>query len=117
SSEAATDHHAFNYFPEQGLLAIPATVCEGGGPGINGKPAFSGLLVYGVTLDGGFKRLGAVDHGVRSANCDAWWSDARSAVKRSIFLDDLVYSVANDRVKVQRMGRLGVDVATIALAP
>jgi uncharacterized secreted protein with C-terminal beta-propeller domain len=117
SSEAATDHHAFNYLPDKGLLAIPATVCEGGGPGSNGRPAFSGLLVYGVTLDGGFKRLGAVDHGRRGAHCDTWWSDAGSAVKRSIFLDDLVYSVAADRVKVQRMGRFGQDVANIALAP
>ena len=117
SSEAATDHHAFNYFPEQGLLAIPATVCEGGGSGVNGKPAFSGLLVYGVTLESGFKRLGAIDHGVRGAHCDSWWSDASSVVKRSIFLDDLVFSVAGDRVKVQRMGSFGRDVANIALAP
>jgi uncharacterized secreted protein with C-terminal beta-propeller domain len=117
SSEAATDHHAFNYFGERGLLAIPATVCEGGGPGVDGRPAFSGLLVYEVTLDAGFKRLGAVDHGKRAASCDTWWSDARSAVKRSIFLDDLVYSVAADRVKVQRLGRFGEDVADIALKP
>jgi hypothetical protein len=117
SSEAATDHHAFNYFADRGLLAIPATVCEGGAPGVNGKPAFSGLLVYELSLETGFKRLGAVDHGARAANCDAWWSDARSAVKRSVFLDDLVYSVATDRVKVQRMGRFGEDVANIALRP
>src|SRR5262249_1851621 len=30
SSAAATDHLAFNYFGERNLLAIPATVCEGG---------------------------------------------------------------------------------------
>ncbi len=31
SSEAATDHLAFNYFASEGLLAVPMTICEGGG--------------------------------------------------------------------------------------
>ena len=36
---------------------------------------------------------------------------------RSLFLDDLVYSIAMDRVKVQRLGNLGNDVATLSLMP
>ncbi len=64
SSEAATDHLAFNYFEEKKLLAIPMTECEGGGDGTYGtKLAFSGLLVYDVSIERGFKRLGGVDHG------------------------------------------------------
>ncbi|MBL0196593.1 MAG: hypothetical protein IPQ09_20675 [Myxococcales bacterium] len=43
------------------------------------------------------------------------WSHATSEVKRSVFLDDLVYSMATDRVKVQRLGALGVDVADVSL--
>lgn len=116
SSEAATDHLAFNYFAEKGLLAIPMTLCEGGGDGRNGDVmSFSGLLVYRVGVEGGFERLGGIDHGKRGAHCGTWWSNAGSTVKRSIFLDDLVYSLAMDRVKVQRMGGLGVDVADISL--
>src|SRR5206468_7878628 len=47
SSEAATDHLAFNYLPSRGLLAIPMTICEGGSDGQSGDTlAFSGLLVY-----------------------------------------------------------------------
>ena len=49
--------------------------------------------------------------------CGTWWSRATSEVKRSVFLDDLVYSMATDRVKVQRLGALGVDVADVSLAP
>jgi hypothetical protein len=37
-------------------------------------------------------------------------------VKRSVFLDDLVYSIATDRAKVQRLDRLGTDVADLSLA-
>jgi uncharacterized secreted protein with C-terminal beta-propeller domain len=116
SSEAATNHLAFTYFGERGLLAIPMTVCEGGGDGTFGNQlAFSGLLVYGVSVDKGFSRLGGVDHGTKGADCNTWWSNANSQVKRSIFLDDLVYSVATDRLKVQRMSHFGDDVADIRL--
>ncbi len=118
SSEAATNHLAFNYFAEKGLLAIPMTICEGGGDGMNGNDlAFSGLLVYEVNPATGFRRLGGINHGTSGANCGTWWSHAQSAVKRSIFLDELVYSIATDRLKVQRMGHFGEDVADIALMP
>lgn len=115
SSEAATNHLAFNYLGDRGLLAFPMTICEGGGDGQYGELSFSGLLVYEVSVEGGFKRLGGVDHGTRGANCQTWWSQANSVVKRSIFLDDLVYSIASDRLKVQRMGKFGTDVANIGL--
>ncbi|WP_394829618.1 beta-propeller domain-containing protein [Pendulispora albinea] len=116
SSQAATDHLAFNYFADKGLLAVPMTICEGGGDGISGDTlAFSGLLIYDVDTEKGFTRLGGVDHGTKGVNCNTWWSQARSAVKRSIFLDDLVYSIAEDRAKVQRMESLGVDLADLRL--
>ena len=118
SSEAATDHLAFNYFADRNLLAIPMTVCEGGGDGRFGdRLTFSGLLVYDVTVEGGFRRLGGVDHGTQGVDCNTWWSDAKSQVKRSIFMDDLVFSIATDRMKVQRMSALGQDVSDIPLGP
>jgi hypothetical protein len=116
SSEAATDHLAFNYFAEHNLLALPATICEGGGDGTFGdRLAFSGLLVYEVTTERGFRRLGGVDHGKAGAACGTWWSAAASSVKRSLFMDDLVFSIASDRMKVQRLAKLGEDVADIAM--
>ena len=116
SSEAITNHLAFNYFGERGLLAIPMTVCEGGGDGTNGdKLSFSGLLVYGVSVRDGFKRLGGVNHGTVGANCGTWWSQANSTVKRSLFLDDWVWSIALDRTKVQSLSNLGHDLADLTL--
>jgi hypothetical protein len=118
SSEAATNHLAFNYFADKGLLAIPMTICEGGGDGVYGSElSFSGLLVYDVSVARGFTRLGGVDHGTKGVSCSTWWSNANSAVKRSVFLDDLVYSIATDKVKVQKMGHFGEDLASIALMP
>jgi len=118
SSEAATNHLAFNYFADRGLLAFPMTLCEGGGDGRNGTElAFSGLLVYDVSVEKGFTKLGGVDHGKHGESCSTWWSNATSSVKRSVFLDELVYSIATDRMKVQRLGHFGEDVASIALMP
>jgi uncharacterized secreted protein with C-terminal beta-propeller domain len=118
SSSAATgDHLAFNYLAEKGLLALPVTVCEGGGNGRTGRLEFSGLMVLRVGIETGFQRLGAVSHGLAGASCAAWWSHGKSAVERSIFLDDLVYSVAMDRIKVQRLDALGTDVADLKLTP
>jgi hypothetical protein len=116
SSQAATDHLAFNYVADRGLLAIPMTECAGGSDGVNGDTVtFSGLLVYDVDVERGFTKLGGVDHGNHTASCGTWWSQATSQVKRSVFLDDLVYSIAQDRVKVQRMGRFGKDLADIPM--
>jgi len=116
SSEAVTNHLAFNYLADRRLLAIPMTLCEGGGNGRNGSDlTFSGLLVYEVSVANGFQRLGGINHGRAGASCGAWWSSGRSTVKRSVFLDDLVYSIATDRAKVQRLGHLGTDVADIPL--
>jgi hypothetical protein len=116
-SDAATDHLAFNYLGERGLLAIPATVCEGGGNGNFGdKLTFSGLLVYHLDLQNGFQRLGGIDHGERGADCQQWWSRSTSVVKRSVFLDDFVYSIAGDRAKVQLLTNLGHDLADIDIS-
>ncbi len=118
SSEAATDHLAFNYFAEKGILAIPMTLCEGGGDGSNGTDlTFAGLVLYRVGLEKGFEKLGGVAHAKQGSSCSTWWSHANSTVKRSVFLDDLVYSMALDRVKVQRMSALGTDVADLSLVP
>ena len=46
SSEALTNHLAFNYFQPKGVLALPMTVCEGGGDNGNygTTMTFSGLI-------------------------------------------------------------------------
>jgi hypothetical protein len=116
ASEAATNHLAFNFLPEDGLLAIPMTICDGGGNGRMGdKLSFAGLLVYDVSLSDGFHRRGGISHGKSGSSCNTWWSKSSSAVKRSLFLDDQVWSIAMDRAKVQRMTQLGHDLADIRL--
>jgi hypothetical protein len=115
-SEAATDHLAFNFLAKEGLLAIPTAICEGGG---NGRAAnqltFAGLLVYDVSLENGFRRLGGINHGKTGSRCDRWWSQSTSSVKRSLFLDDQVWSITMDQAKVQKLATLGLEWANLRL--
>lgn len=120
TSDAATNHLAFTYFRSRGLLALPMTICEGGGGGGFGQTmSFSGLLVYRVDLDLGFERLGGVPHvapGDNTLSCNNWWTRSNSLVKRSIFMDDFVYSVALDEIQVSSVADLEHPVASVPLA-
>lgn len=119
SSEALADHLAFNYFAPKDLLAIPMTICEGGGTQGNygTNMTFSGLLVYDTKATTGFNLKGKVAHpnsangtGYDNAGCSNWWANASSEVKRSIIMDDYVFSVSGTRIKVNRLDALGTGV-------
>jgi uncharacterized secreted protein with C-terminal beta-propeller domain len=120
TSDAATNHLAFNYFPPRDALAIPMVICEGGGDGTYGMSmTFSGLLVYRVTTADGFALLGRVSHAdtasAGSVSCGSWWTASNSQVQRSIFMDDYVFSVAPDAIKINRLDALGDDLVVIDL--
>jgi uncharacterized secreted protein with C-terminal beta-propeller domain len=123
SSQALNDHLAFNYFAPKQMLLLPMTVCEGdwkGAPGL-GKPAkqtFGGLMVYDVSVPGGFRLRHKISHedvapkakpSERGASrvppeslraCSNWWSQSSSYVKRSIVADDYVFSVSNSEIRI-----------------
>src|SRR5260221_6627435 len=81
-SEGLMNHLAFNYFAPKGLLALPMTICEGGGNGVYGdKLTFSGLMVFDVSLATGIAERGRmpfVDAAATSstakagASCGTW---------------------------------------------
>jgi hypothetical protein len=123
SSEALTNHLAFNYFAPKNLLSFPITVCEGGSGGSYGtNMTFSGLMVYDVTAQAGFSLKGKVAHptdpttgGYDSSGCTNWWTQASSKVKRSIIMDDYVFSVSDSLIKVSSLNALSTDLAAIPI--
>jgi Beta propeller domain len=122
SSEALTNHLAFTYFAPKNLLALPMTICEGGAEGSYGtNMTFAGLMVYDATASGGFTLKGKVAHpqtasgGYDSGACSNWWTQASSEVKRSVIMDDFVYSISDKRVKVNGLANLGTDLAVLSL--
>jgi uncharacterized secreted protein with C-terminal beta-propeller domain len=124
SSDAATDHMAFNFFKPKEALAIPMVVCEGGSGGDHGDVmTFNGLMVYNVTVTDGFKYKGGIPHAMPAPDgdyysnnaCWGWWTQSNSTVKRSVFMDDWVYSVAMDEIKISALDQLDAPVATVSL--
>jgi len=117
SSEALTNHLAFTWYPERGLLALPMTVCEGGDDGMYGQTmTFNGLMVFDASVGAGFAEHGRVPHAVgEGISCGNWWTDGSSTVKRSLFLDQFVYSISDAELKVRDVGALGTELATVPL--
>jgi len=130
SSEALTNHLAFNYFAPKNLLALPMTICEGGnGDGQYGSQmTFSGLMVYDTTAASGFSLRGKVAHpnsssqndpqndlGYYDLGCSNWWTNASSEVRRSIIMDDFVFSVSTTRIKVNDLNALSTDIKEISI--
>lgn len=120
TSDAATNHLAFNYFASMDQLAIPIVVCEGGSGGSSrGELAFNGLKVYETTIEDGFNYLGGVSHEIsgdkRYGYCNNWWTDSNSDVKRSIFMDDYVFSVAMDRINIANVNDFSNLVGSVEL--
>ncbi|MBM4354802.1 MAG: hypothetical protein FJ109_13605 [Deltaproteobacteria bacterium] len=115
TSDAATNHLAFNYFKAKGWLGLPMVVCEGGSGGsYGGNMTFNGLMVYHITADDGFTYLGGVPHPMSTSNqCFNWWTNSNSQVKRSIFMDDWAYSVAMDEVRIAHSSDFGLVKATV----
>jgi len=78
-------------------------------------------MVYKVTTEKGFEYLGGVSHkipeteGTYYGACSSWWTDSDSVVKRSVFMDDYVYSITENEIKVNSVSQLGSDIAVIQL--
>lgn len=117
SSEALTNHLAFTWYPEEGLLALPMTVCEGGDDGLYGQTmTFNGLMLFDASVAAGFAERGRVTHAVApDVTCGNWWTNGSSTVKRSLFLDEFVYSISDAELKVQSIEALGTNLATVPL--
>jgi uncharacterized secreted protein with C-terminal beta-propeller domain len=99
-SEALNDHHAFTYHRE--VLSIPAYV--------SGKSKwFSGLLVLMVDPEHGIGELGWVDHTDLPAG--PWGSSAW--MRRSVYIEDALYSLSNLGVKVNRLLAPSIELAQI----
>jgi uncharacterized secreted protein with C-terminal beta-propeller domain len=121
SSEALTNHLAFNYFAPKKMLALPITVCEGGGNGTYAtNMTFAGLMAFDISLDTGITehgRLPFVDASTVSAsdNCDKWWTDSKSLVKRSIFMDDFVYGLSDTQLRVAGLSAMSTVLQSVPL--
>jgi hypothetical protein len=50
-----------------------------------------------------------------SDNCDKWWTDSKSLVKRSIFMDDFVYGLSDTQMRVANLSAMSSVLESLAL--
>jgi hypothetical protein len=123
SSSALTDHLGFTYLADRGLLTLPLSVCDGGGNGMFGTLSFSGMVALDVNMTQGFSELGRLEEPYPASAssqgftyggaCQDWWTSSSSVVERTVVMDDFVYAVSDNRVRVQALSALGTDVAVV----
>jgi uncharacterized secreted protein with C-terminal beta-propeller domain len=109
-SYALRDHRAFLFSKSKNLLVIPVSVVE------NRKSSWwhawiswQGAYVFEVSLDDGFVLKGGVTH--YEDNDETWddysyYSDPDRSVKRSLYIDDVLYTISSGLVKMNKLDDL-----------
>jgi uncharacterized secreted protein with C-terminal beta-propeller domain len=126
-SAAQWDHHAFTYNARKNILALPLTVYRYHAHGGH----FNGLVLVKVNPDAtgdtstGFREIGAIDHSdlAQRAACARspyhcnrpvynFWN---VPISRSLFIDEHLYTLSTQGLKVNKLGALR-QVAALTLA-
>jgi len=111
-SLATSDHKAFLFDKERGLLVVPMTVAElkeGQEKNQQGDYVFQGVYVYDVSLEDGFDLRGRVTHYdsdevfVKSG----YYFRGESSIKRSLYIGDVLYTLSESRLQLNDLGELG----------
>jgi inhibitor of cysteine peptidase len=101
-SEALNDHKAFLFSKEKNLLVIPVREYED-----NYKESFQGAYVFNVDLVEGFTLKGRITHVNETAKEeDEWYYDWNAEVRRSLYMDNVLYTVSNKMIKANDLADL-----------
>jgi uncharacterized secreted protein with C-terminal beta-propeller domain len=118
-SEALWDHKAFNYFAKTGVLAIPFTDYSTSGDLDYWFHFQSKLKAFKIDAAGAITPIGEVDHGEYyqryGYNDWYWWYEPY--IRRSVQIEDFVYSFSSAAVKVNPIADLTKTTASIPLPP
>jgi inhibitor of cysteine peptidase len=104
-SPAATDHKAFLFDKEKGILVIPMTVAElkpGQPKNMEGEYTFQGAYVYNINLEDGFKLRGRVtqyDDNETFAKAGYYFRGDYS-IKRNLYIDNVLYTLSDSRLQL-----------------
>ncbi|MEO1268462.1 MAG: beta-propeller domain-containing protein [Myxococcota bacterium] len=124
-SEALWNHHAFTYHNNR--LAIPASY-ETHSP-TDGWSYFSGLVVLDIDAEAGISEVGRIDHSDLASRmscpaeyeqfdggCDDFYRyNWQADMRRSIFIEDNLYSISNIGLKVSPLEQPEASFAEVML--
>lgn len=108
SSEAEYDHKAFNFFADKGILAIPVqNYYWEKDPSGQTKPEV-GLKIFKISVEEGIVEKGLITHDsfLDTTNRDPAYYYTEVPIRRSVMIEDFIYSISNYGVKVSLMSDL-----------
>lgn len=108
-SEALRDHKAFLFDKKKNLLVIPIReVTEQpryDSRGYYMQKVWQGAYVFNLTLQDGFKLKGKVSH-LDALEEDMYYWNSPGAVRRSMYMDDVLYTVSAQNIKMNSLVNL-----------
>jgi len=108
-SEALRDHKAFLFDRKKNLLVIPIReVTEKpryDSRGYYMQRVWQGAYVFNLTLKDGFKLKGRVSH-LDDYEEDMYYWNSPGAVRRSMYMDDVLYTVSAQKIKMNDLDNL-----------
>ncbi|MEW7990332.1 MAG: beta-propeller domain-containing protein [Candidatus Thiodiazotropha sp.] len=121
-TEAAYDHHAFTWFEEEKMLAIPVTQWNAPVtlPAFDSGDIFNGLELFRVTATQGIEPYAAIDHDIfyQEQNSGNWFYP--EGIRRSFFVSDeamnsYIYSISGRGLLVNDLATPAVNLAAVEL--
>lgn len=97
-SEALYDHKAFLFDKDKNLLVIPVSLAEK-----DYQQTWQGAFVFNVDLVNGFVLKGRITH---SNETNSTYYDYQSQIRRSLFIDNVLYTLSNRMIKMNSLDNL-----------
>jgi len=113
-SEALYDHKAFLFSKSKNLLVLPIQI-SGGVMLESGKwESWQGAYVFNLDLENGFVLKGKITHVNETAESEYYY-DYQSQVRRSLYMDNVLYTISSRMIKMNDLGNIGNEINKIEL--
>jgi len=113
-SPVLSDHKALLFNRSRNLLVIPVQVAQidakdypyGVPPHAYGEPVWQGAYVFNISLEKGLEFRGGITHCTGTDFSQYRYYSSDCLVERSLFIDDVLYTVSDAKVKMNDLGTL-----------
>jgi len=110
-TEVLNNHKALLFDREKGLLVLPISLYESKNNDDWGEFTFQGAYVYKLSLENGFEYQGRITHrdheeSTQEGECYYWYGWSSYNVKRSLFINDVLYTISDKLIKMNDLGDL-----------
>ncbi len=119
-SEALRDHKAFLFSKKKNLLVLPVTEVKGkleydSKLGYYRQRYWQGAYVFSVSPENGLDVKGKITHNEGDEIRDWYWYGSPNSVRRSLFMDDRLYTVSGIKIKANDLNDISKEIKEVKL--